>query len=132
MPRVNDAEVRCLISGTKISDLTVYIVPANLMVTKIAAADCGSELTTEELKEIERWLAAHFAAVADPGLAKVSERFENAQDVYSRGGSKNMTGIMSTQFGQTANTLSGGCLAELDKRKASGNAIGGIYSSELT
>jgi len=132
MARVNDKEVRCIISETKIADLTVYIVPANLLVTKMAATSCGSELTDEELTEIERWLSAHFAAVADPTLALVSEKFENVHNVYSRGGSKNMTGIMSTQFGQTANTMSGGCLAEIDMRKASGDAVGGIYSDEPT
>ena len=128
MARVNDTEVKDIIPKAKLG-LTAFIAAANLMVTKLAASDCGGSLTDDELKEIERWLAAHFAAIADPKLAMESESFEGARQVYARG-SKDEIGVLSTQFGQMANTLSDGCLSDMDLKKPSFFSIGGEHYDE--
>lgn len=123
--RVTDAEVRELIPSTSISDLTVFITAANIQVDALEDSECGSSLTTATLKEVERWLAAHFASVTDGGLSKKSEKFEGYSVTFDRGNAASREGLMSTQFGQMANTLSGGCLMESDKRKTKFHALGG-------
>lgn len=127
---VTDAAVRALIPDTSIADLAPFIVMANQLVNRLAASACGSELLDEELESIETMLAAHFAAVTDPAMAATSEKFEDSATTFSRGSSKSGTGIMSTQFGQMANTLSNGCLETLTKKRASGTALGGAHYSE--
>jgi len=44
-------------------DLTPFITSANLLVTDLLGT---SSLSSDQLKEIERWLAAHFVAIRDP------------------------------------------------------------------
>ena len=129
--RVTSEEVLAILPNapSTLTDLTVYITPANLLVNRLALSDCGSELLDTELKEVERQLAAHYTSVSNPGLSLQAEDFEGAKNVYSRGATKNAMGIMSTQFGQMANTMSGGCLVRIDKQKASGFAsAGGDYT----
>ena len=125
MARVTDPEVRVIIPNTSIADLTPFIDAASLVVDRLAASDCGSGLSDPELKNIELWYSAHLASFTDIKLTRTSEKFENATNTYSRGSSTSMTGVMSTQFGQTANGLSDGCLAEMDLRKTSLFSIGG-------
>lgn len=115
MARVTDAEVRLLIPGTTIADLTPFINGASMMVDRLAASPCGSSLTSDQLKEIEKWLSAHFATVSDPSLGITSQTIKGSSVTASRGNVNSMDGIMSTQFGQTANSLSGGCLYEISK-----------------
>lgn len=129
--RTNNETVQCILPPNKISDVTPFIRPASLLTDRLAASSCGSTLIDAELKEIETWLTAHFAAVGNPGLALISEDFEAAKNVYSRGTSKNKGGLLSTQFGQMANTLSNGCLAEVDKRKISLSSLGGEHYTDL-
>lgn len=123
--RVVDQEVRVIIPGTSISDLTPFITAANTIINRMSLSECGSDLSSEELIEVETWLSAHYAAVTDPSLAIKSEKFENSSNTYSRGSSSDMNGIMSTQYGQMANTLSNGCLIESDMKKASFFSVGG-------
>jgi hypothetical protein len=130
MSRVTSAEVLVLIPDTSIADLTAFITAASLLVDRLEDSPCGEDLTTAELKEVERWLTAHYAAVSDPTLALESEKFEGASSKFSRGNSGSMTGIMSTQFGQMANTLSGSCLINMDLKTTSFNASGGDHYSE--
>lgn len=117
--RVTDPEVRAIIPNTSIADLTPFITTANTVVNRMAATDCGSDLSEDELTQVELWLSAHYAAVSDPKLALVSEQFEGERNAYSRGNSSDMGGIKSTQYGQMANTLSNGCLADTDLMKVS-------------
>ena len=113
---VTDADVRVIIPSTSIVDLTPFITVANQLVNRLAASDCGSSLIDAELESIETWLAAHFAAITDPSIAIESEKVEGASVKLSRGNVASKGGLRSTQYGQMANLLSGGCLQELDKR----------------
>lgn len=130
MARVTDPDVRELIPSTTITDLTVYITAANLLVNRLADSTCGADLTDDELTEIERWLSAHYATVSDPSQGIVEEKVENASVKLSRGNVNSQMGILSTQFGQMANTLANGCLVELDKRKVTFAAVGGADYSD--
>jgi len=69
MPRVNQAEVKAIISTTEI-DIQPFITAANLVVTNNLSSS-GYDVAT--LKEIERWLAAHFLAVSKEASSTVVE-----------------------------------------------------------
>jgi len=126
--RATDAEVRDIVPNTSISDLTPFINAANNVVDGVALSDCGSDLSDSQLLQVEIWLSAHYAAVSDPKLALLSEKFKSESNTYSRGSIGD--GVKSTQFGIMANTLSNGCLVEVDMRKASFFSIGGDIGEE--
>ena len=92
MARVTDADVKAIIE-TNIDDLTPHINAANLMVTRIVAPLISDEAT---LKEIERWLAAHFVAIHDPRL--ISRKVSDASDEYES--ARKGQGLMATKYGQ--------------------------------
>ena len=116
--RATDAEVRAIRPSTVIpgpNGYDPYIAAASAMVDEIAAG-CGSTYSDDLLKQIEIFLAGHLAGATDPQLTQ--EKFENASKTYERGSSGG-AGILSTQYGQTANMLSRGCLLQLDMQSAS-------------
>jgi len=116
--RATDAEVRAIRPSTVIASpngYDPYITAASAVVDEVAA-DCGSTYSDDLLKQIEIFLAAHMAGATDPQLRQ--EKFENASKTYERGSSGG-SGIMSTQYGQTANMLSRGCLEQLDMKPTS-------------
>lgn len=112
MARVTDAEVRVLIPDTSILDLSPFINVANSMVNQIATG-CASGLSEEQLTDVELYLSAHFVSISDPSVALVKEKFENAENTYQTGTFGQ--GVLSTNFGQTADMLSGGCLSQAQK-----------------
>lgn len=116
--RVSDSEVQA-IKPVSI-DTTPFITAANAVVDSLAAG-CGSDLTDAVLTQVELYLSAHFAGTFEP--AAVSESFEGWSKTFMVGGT-GLTGVMSDKYGQTANMLSGGCLQQLDKPKATGFSIG--------
>jgi hypothetical protein len=111
---VTDADVRAIIPDTKIEDLQPFIDAATQVV---GCMDCNVSFTDEQLDLIITWLAAHFAAVSDPSLSISEEKVEGSTVKVNRGNASSQTGLMSTQYGQMANTLSCGCLQEADMRR---------------
>lgn len=103
------------LTGSTLSDAIagLFITPANLIVSDLNDK-CGKEFDETRLEQIELYLAAHFLTERDKGLAVVSEKFENAERKYQTG-NQNLSGILSTKWGQTANALSEGCLVDFDK-----------------
>lgn len=86
---------------------------------------CGSNLSEDCLTQIETYLAAHFAAVTENTLSLKSEK-DGCCDSSVVYGFEFGEGIKGTTFGQMANTLSGGCLAEFDKTPISLWSIGSL------
>jgi hypothetical protein len=128
MARVSEAEVRAIlpISTTLTSaNITASIAAATVLINRMALG-CGSSLLDAELSQVELYLSAHFCAATENTLSLVSE-----SDPCSGGkatyGFKFGEGIKGTPFGQLANTLSGGCLAEFDKQPVSFHSIGIRY-----
>ncbi len=97
---------------------------ATIMVDDLAAG-CGSALSVDRLAKVELYLSAHLCAVSDPTLSLKSEKdaCTGGSVVY---GFELGEGIKGTPFGQTANMLSGGCLAESEKQPASFLSIGSL------
>lgn len=114
--RVTDAEVKAIkaVSPSTL-DTTPWITAANTVVNTINTS-CGTSYVEATLTQIELWLSAHFVGTINP--QKVSEKFEGYSQTFHVG-SQTLSGVMSDKYGQTANMLAGGCLAELDKPLAS-------------
>lgn len=67
MPRVTAEEVFEILDTTlEVDQITACITAANLTVTNVPGACTDPVLGDDELKEIERWLAAHLACIRDP------------------------------------------------------------------
>lgn len=125
MARVTAAEVRVILpADTTLTDpqIDAAILAANSMVNRIAAG-CADDLTEDDLKQVELYLSAHFAAATENTLTLSSETdpCSGGKAVY---GFQFGEGVKGTPFGQMANTLSGGCLAEFDKQPANLFSIG--------
>jgi len=117
MARVIQSEVLAIIDvDSTITDLTPFITIANLLVTEKLSTIHSDDM----LKEIERWLAAHFVAIRDP-RAK-SESIGGISISY--GGNMNGEGLRSTLYGQQVLALDfSGTLAKLGMKQASINVI---------
>lgn len=124
MPRVTASEVKSIVPSTVLTDpqIDVVIIAANVMVNKIAS-NCAKNLTGDELTQTELYLSAHLVSVSDPGSSVKQVTFENASRTFNSAVSG--SGILGTPYGQTANALSGGCLAQIDKRPSFVLAVGG-------
>lgn len=112
--RVTEAEV-IEIKADAVAPLAAFIAASTLIVDAIAL-DCASGKTAAELKEIERWLAAHFVTIGQTNVGSgglASERFESGSKSWFTGSLGK--GIESTFYGQTANSLANGCLGEFQK-----------------
>lgn len=93
------------------NEVAPFIIASNATVTAILGS---SGLSTAQLKEIERWLAAHFAAIRDPRISR--EKTEGAEAIYH--GKSNM-GLDHTPYGQQVKLLdTTGTMTNLGKKKA--------------
>jgi len=114
--RVTQGEVEAIIE-TDVADLLPFIVMADLLVTEKLA---GLGLSDDMLKEITRWLSAHFVAIRDP-RAKQEKTGEAAATFFL---GKEGTGLNSTPYGQQALLADiTGTLSGLGKGIASVKAI---------
>ena len=122
MARVTDAEVKEIID-TSLSDLSPFITVASQQVDRIADLNL---LGSDELKEIERWLAAHFVAIRDKRTAK-----DNVGDSSHTYEGKTGMGLDFTRYGQMAKLLdTTGTLAKIGMRKAALTYLGGTVNAE--
>lgn len=106
-------------------------IDASTCVVDQIAAGCASGLNDACLLQVETYLSAHFAAVTENTLSLVSEVDPNCGGRATYG-FKFGEGIKGTPFGQMANTLSCGCLAEQDKQPVGFFSIGSSGSFEST
>jgi len=105
-------------------EIQAAIDAATCLVDQLAVTSCGEDLSDACLVQIETYLAAHFAAVTDNTLSLQSESADCCGSTKVTYGFVFGDGIKGTPFGQMANTLSGGCLAEFDKQPANIFSIG--------
>lgn len=117
MSRVTQAEVEAII--TVDSDVigttawAAFITAANLLVTNAIGSDTTIGDSTK--KEVERYVAAHFASLNDPRVMK-----EKAGDASVEYYGKTGMGLEATQYGQMALALDpSGALKKAGMKKAS-------------
>jgi hypothetical protein len=115
--RVTDDEVHEIMDLDSGFDTTPHIKAANLLVTDMLAS---KGLSADLMKEVERWLAAHFAAMTEQTVAQ--EGIGDARAVYE---GKTGMGLQFTRYGQQVMVLDhSGTLANLGKRVAKWETIG--------
>ena len=117
--RVSEAEVLEIAPGITLTPITAFITAASMIVDDINTR-CGKSFDDARLKDIERFLSAHFVYMT-PGAstgAKTDEEIGRGDYKVSYATASLGSGIMGTYFGSTANMLSESCLIEWDKRQA--------------
>lgn len=113
--RVTHDEVAEILD-TNISDVTPFITVANLVVTDKLS---GEGLSSDLLKEIERWLSAHFVSARDPRIKQ--EKTEGASVTYTGNFGK---GLDLTPYGQNVKLLdSTGILAKIGMKSVTFHAV---------
>ena len=123
--RTSLPEVKAILpTSTTLTDpqIQAAIDAATCVVDQIALG-CAGHLNDDCLVQVETYLSAHFAAVTENTLTLHSEK-DACSDSSVSYGFKFGDGIKGTPFGQMANTLSGGCLAEQDKQPVNLFSIG--------
>ena len=106
------------------AQISAAIDGAKCVVDRLDAEGC--DLSDACLTQVHIYLSAHFAAVTENTLSLVSESDPcGGKAVY---GFKFGEGVKGTPFGQMANTISGGCLAEFDKQPVGMFSIGSTGS----
>ena len=110
MARVTTTEVDKIFDVETIGDLDTFIATANLLVTE----ELGSAgLSSDRLKQIELYLAAHFAAVTFEKGGLRRQKIGDAEEDYKVLGASAI-GLVSTRYGQQAIALdSSGTLGAL-------------------
>lgn len=102
--------------------MTPFIEVANVLTSEVAtcATAKGKTLSTDKLREIERWLAAHFYSMRDP-LFK-SNKTADASAVYN-----------DRSYLEVAEALDkSGCLASFfSQKKVSGFWLGKAVSDQI-
>lgn len=125
--RVIPAEVREIKTTTlEESVICTWITLANTIINENIACMPSAEST---LKQIELFLAAHFIEQVQPSSAsKIKKEKADVLEVeYTT--TKVSSTINETTYGYSANMLSKGCLANLDKAKAKVFATGYGYAN---
>jgi len=119
------ADVRAILPATTgLTDPQIQAaIDAAACVVDQIAAGCGSNLSDSCLTQVHIYLSAHFAAVTENTLSLKSEK-DSCCGGSATYGFEFGPGYMGTPFGQMANTLSGGCLAEQDKQPVNLFSIG--------
>jgi len=115
MARIIDADVQEILDTDH--DTTPFITAANVLMNKLLATPIASgDLSAEQLVEIERWLAAHFACMMDPRENEVWA--DRARAVFE---GKSGMGLDFTRYGQQVKFLdTSGILAAWDKQSSQG------------
>lgn len=121
--RVTTAEVKEIIDiPSSIPDTTIhsFIVGANITVSAILGND--TVITASQLKEIEKWLAAHFLACSIVPQASEEEVMGETSIKYT---GKTDKGLDATLYGQTVKVLdtTGKLANSVGKKQASMFAI---------
>jgi len=117
--RVTVAEVQEIMDTGSLTDaqVTAFITAANLTVTDKLGG--STALSAAQLKEIERWLSAHFVAMRERQVA--DEKIGEASVKYGGQFGKMLD---FTQYGQQVKILdTTGTLANIGKRKATFEVI---------
>lgn len=116
--RVSEAEVEAIIEVDSSVDTDTFILAATTLVDAVLADD--AYLTTAQLKEVERWLAAHFIAMRQRQAR--SEGVGDANVVYQVGYLGR--GLQYTPYGQQALILdTSGKLAAMGQKRATLTAV---------
>jgi hypothetical protein len=121
--RVTEEDVMEIIEVDSAISLLPFIALADLIITEDFE---DAPLSVARLKEVERWLSAHFYAIRDPRVSSEGAGGVSNSYVVSSG-----TGFNSTPYGQQAVRLdTTGTLAAMDSVKGSRRVL--VEAIEVT
>lgn len=126
------ASVRAILpTGSTLTDAQIQaaILAATCVIDELVLS-CLAGKSQQCLDVICSYLSAHFAAVTDNSLT-VSGETEPCHGGKISYGFKFGQGVKGTPFGIMANTISGGCLAEMDKTPINMFTIGAIGDDSI-
>jgi len=111
MAKATEAEVKEILQTTLTDEeITPFLAAADALVTDVLADEGYADSL---LKEIKRWLTAHFVAIRDPQVSK-----EKIGDVDATYQGKTSLGLNHTSYGQQVMVLDHhGKLAEIAQSK---------------
>jgi hypothetical protein len=122
MARVDSDEVKELIATTE--TITAQINAANVLITEVLGSE--TTITTDHLKELERWVAAHLVACSIERQG-VEEKIGGTTVKYVGNADREARNLNLTSYGQQAIMLdTTGRLASLGGRKARVDTVDAI------
>lgn len=92
-------------------------------------SDCTESMTTACVENAQAYLASHLLTSSTVGQASAAIKQESLAGKYSvtyLAASATGQGVLSTPYGQAANAMVRGCLAQLDKNPTNILSIGSI------
>jgi hypothetical protein len=116
------------LTGSALEDASIdpFLAAASCVMLQVVD-DCAANITDECKTQAEAFLASHLLISSNVGNDSRSVAKESLRGKYSveylAPGARG-TGVLSTTYGQTANMILGGCLAELDKQPTNMFSIG--------
>ena len=118
-----------LINGSALADVAIapFIASAACIAAQVEASMIAKLISAGCQTSVITWLAAHLmasAGIEDSSRVKSTEKFENYSVEWAQSQVMGQ-GVLSSTYGATANTLSGGCLQETDKRSFQMLGFGG-------
>jgi hypothetical protein len=125
--RVQDQEVKDILDTTE-TTFGAFISAAEIIIDKTLVAS-GVITDTTQLKEIERWLAAHLFSIKEPEIKSVKTGQTTAD--FFTGGDAQANGtslaLQTTRYGRQVMMLdTSGELAQLGMREASCETIDAV------
>ena len=122
---------------TQVRDITGSVLVDNAILPFLDAAacvmlrltDCTNSMSTACIDQAEAYLAAHLLTSSNVGKSSAQVSKESINGKYSveyLAKSASGSGVLSTPFGETANVMLGGCLAQLDKTPTGLLSIGSL------
>lgn len=110
-----------LVTGSTADDtaLEPFITASDCVIQRLEARVLAKGITQACIDEASNWLAAHFLSVSNVGKSTAGKKMERFESYSVSWAISNIEGqgALATNYGQTANTMLGGCLAEADKRQ---------------
>lgn len=122
-----EAQVKA-ITGSALADaaITPFLTAAACIIASIED-DCASHVTDACVTQAEAFLASHLLTSSNVGSDSKQVMKESLRGKYSveyLSSKAQGSGVLSSTYGETANMLMGGCLAELDKTPVNMVSIG--------
>lgn len=100
MPRVSESELRDIIEARADEKVVQYIEDASLLINDVVGTP--SSLSPARLKQLEKYLAAHFWVIAAEKGGLTSEKQGESENRYAKNEGE---GLSATRFGRLVKNL---------------------------
>lgn len=117
------------VTGSTLGDTVIqpFIDAATCILERIN--ECMAALSTTCQNQVCTYLSAHLLTMSNVGEDSRTVKRESLDGKYTveyMVGNFQASGVLATGYGQTANAMTGGCLAQLDKQPVGIFSIGSL------